>query len=77
MLYEVITVGDIVILEAGDKIPADGVIIDGEVAIDESMINGEAKEIYKRKYMPTRIDNSYVYKGTVVCQKRATSYNFV
>lgn len=71
---EDVVVGDIVLLEAGDKIPADGVIIDGEIAIDESMINGEAKEVYKRKYMPNRIDNSYVYKGTVVCQKKATMY---
>ena len=71
---EDVVVGDMILLEAGDKIPADGVIIDGEIAIDESMINGEAKKVYKRKYLPNRIDNSYVYKGTVVCQKRATMY---
>lgn len=69
-----VVVGDIVILETGDKIPADGVVIDGEISVDESMINGETKEVYKRKYMPNCIDNSYIYKGTVVCQKRATMY---
>ncbi len=71
---EEVVVGDIVLLETGDKIPADGVVIDGEISVDESMINGETKEVYKRKYMPNCVDNSYIYKGTVVCQKRATMY---
>ena len=30
---------DIVILEQGDKIPADGIIIDGEITVDESSLN--------------------------------------
>src|SRR5574344_1034452 len=36
--------GDIIILEIGDRIPADGMIIEGNLAVDESLINGEAKE---------------------------------
>ena len=39
-----VVVGDIVYLESGDKIPADGIIISGECYSDESMISGEAKE---------------------------------
>ena len=35
---------DIVILEQGDKIPADGIIIDGEITTDEKDLNGETKE---------------------------------
>ena len=30
---------DIVILESGDKVPADGIIIEAEIAIDESTLN--------------------------------------
>jgi len=39
-----ITMGDCVLLQTGDKIPADGVIIDGTISVDQSILNGEAKE---------------------------------
>ena len=39
-----ITLGDCVLLQTGDKIPADGVIIDGSINVDQSILNGEAKE---------------------------------
>ncbi len=39
-----ITMGDCVLLQSGDKIPADGVIIDGTITVDQSILNGEAKE---------------------------------
>ena len=39
-----ITMGDCVLLQTGDKIPADGVIIDGSIQVDQSILNGEAKE---------------------------------
>ena len=39
-----ITMGDCVLLQTGDKIPADGVIIDGNISVDQSILNGEAKE---------------------------------
>ena len=39
-----ITMGDCVMLQTGDKIPADGVIIDGSIQVDQSILNGEAKE---------------------------------
>ena len=42
-----IVVKDIVKLESGDKIPADGILIDGNLSVDESTINGESKEIHK------------------------------
>ena len=35
---------DIVYLESGNKVPADGVIIDGLIGVDESSLNGETKE---------------------------------
>ena len=43
-----IVVGDLVLLEAGDKIPADGRMIEGEITVDESASNGETKEARKK-----------------------------
>ena len=39
-----IVIGDCVLLQTGDKIPADGVVIDGSIQVDQSILNGEAKE---------------------------------
>lgn len=44
---EDIVAGDIVILQSGDKIPADGVLVDGELRVDNSALNGEAEECKK------------------------------
>ena len=38
-----VVVGDIVLLTTGDKVPADGVLINGELEVDESSLNGETK----------------------------------
>ena len=37
-----VKVGDILILKPGDKVPVDGEIIEGETAIDESLVTGES-----------------------------------
>lgn len=44
---EDLVVGDIVILQSGDKIPADGILIDGELSVDNSALNGETEECKK------------------------------
>ena len=36
-----LTVGDIIKVEQGTTIPADGVILQGETSVDESLLNGE------------------------------------
>jgi len=40
--------GDIVIVKPGEKIPVDGIIIEGESAIDESMVTGEPMPVDKK-----------------------------
>ena len=40
-------VGDLVLVRPGGRIPADGVIVDGEVEVDESMVTGESKPVAK------------------------------
>lgn len=42
-----LVVGDIVLLQAGEKIPADGHLVWGELTVDQSALNGEAKEARK------------------------------
>ena len=62
-----VVVGDIVILETGDKIPADGIIIDGEIDADESSLNGETKEAHKVAVTSNIInEKNKVYRGSVV-----------
>ena len=70
-----VVVGDIVILEVGDKIPADGYLIDGFITVDESSLNGESKEVYKEKidsWKNTINDTNKVYRGCVVYSDMAT-----
>jgi P-type Cu2+ transporter len=43
-----IALGNIVILKPGDKVPVDGEIIEGETAIDESLVTGESMPVAKK-----------------------------
>ena len=42
-----VVVGDQIILQSGDRIPADGTLIDGDLRVDNSVLNGEAEECRK------------------------------
>ena len=44
---EDVQVGDIVVVKSGQSIPLDGVIIEGQTSIDESMITGESLPVDK------------------------------
>ena len=44
---EEIVVGDRIVIGAGERIPADCYIVEGEVSVDQSAITGESKEIKK------------------------------
>ena len=69
-----VVVGDIVFLQAGDKIPADGVIAGGEIKVDQAALNGETEEAEKtapsggETYdIKDLLNRFYAYRGTVVC----------
>ncbi len=44
-----VVVGDKVLLQSGDKIPADGILISGALSVDNSALNGEAEECRKKE----------------------------
>lgn len=43
-----VQVGQVVRVKPGDKIPVDGVMIEGEIYVDESMLSGESMPVRKR-----------------------------
>jgi Cu+-exporting ATPase len=46
---EQVRVGDIVVVHPGEKIPVDGIIVEGKSSIDESMVTGESMPVSKSK----------------------------
>ena len=66
IIIDEIVKGDTVLLSVGDKIPADGILIKGELYVDESSLNGETKEIHKSIGNDERL-----FRGAVVYSKEA------
>lgn len=75
-----IVIGDCILLQSGDKIPADGKIVDGDIKVDQSVLNGESAEASKIVMPEDYSDegeamdflNPYkVFRGSVVCSGNA------
>jgi calcium-translocating P-type ATPase len=70
-----IVVEDYVVLQLGDKVPADGVLVDGELSVRHDMFDGEVRERLKLEAPPSYIpanptdlrDKFLVFRGTLVC----------
>jgi Ca2+-transporting ATPase len=73
ILINEIVKGDYVLLQSGDKIPADGIIINGELKVNQASLTGESEEITKtattEDYSLQSNDFSdphYLFRGSVV-----------
>ncbi len=59
---EELVLDDIICLEAGSQIPADAVVVSGELQVNEALITGEANEITKQEKDPL-MSGSFVVSG--------------
>lgn len=69
-----LVVGDLVLLQAGERVPADGHVVYGELLVDQSALNGESKEI-RKTFNPAAnsaslnlLSQSGLFAGSVVCE---------
>jgi len=71
-----IVVGDLVLLQSGDRVPADGVMLEGSLDVDQSSLNGESKEVKKfpqtfhtksESDKESFVNPTMLFSGTIVC----------
>lgn len=72
-----VVVGDIVLLQNGDKVPADGKLLQGDLRVNNSSLNGETEECKKTSCAgdfefpenvtgDTLVDKHCMFKGTTI-----------
>jgi len=54
-----VKIKDIVVIKSGEKIPVDGIVVEGQGYVDESMLTGESIPVNKKERDP-------VYAGTIL-----------
>lgn len=79
--FKDVVIGDLVLLQSGDKIPADGTLIDGNIIVNNAVLNGESEDCKKfaikevdltKIYLPetiqntTYVDKTSLFRDTVV-----------
>lgn len=75
--FDDVVVSDKVIVQSGDKIPADGILVDGNIKVDNSVLNGEVEACEKFSTcenieFPDTItgdifvDKNFLFRGAVV-----------
>ena len=73
ILINEIVKGDYILLQSGDKIPADGIIINGELKVNQASLTGESEEVTKSATGEDYTlksndfnDPHYLFRGSVV-----------
>ncbi|NLT58354.1 MAG: calcium-translocating P-type ATPase, PMCA-type [Clostridiales bacterium] len=72
---EEIVVGDLVLLQPGERVPADGCLLEGRLEVDQSALNGESKEAQKHPRAGGRgeppgegfLAPERLFSGSIVC----------
>lgn len=75
LIVDNITMDDAILLQAGDKIPADGILLKGTLKVNQAALNGESEDSTKEVYEndnKTPLNSSdtfnkyYLFRGSVV-----------
>lgn len=83
--HDDVVVGDVVVLQSGDKIPADGFLIEGSLKVNNSALNGETEECKKipapdgfkmaeKLTGDTFVDDHSLFRGAVVYSGEGLMY---
>ena len=64
-------VGDRIRIKSGEKVPADGTVVEGKTSIDESMLTGESVPVEKKEGDPI-VGGSINGRGSIVAEVRKT-----
>ena len=70
---EDIKVGDLLVVKKGEKVPVDGIVIEGSTSLDTSMLTGESEELIVNKN--DEILSGSINKGNVILMKSTKVYN--
>ena len=78
VLVDDIVKGDQILLQSGDKIPVDGIILEGELKVNQAVLNGESEDAKKLPLADQVVPDSSdlftelkVFRGTVVTSGEA------
>ncbi len=66
-----VSVGDLVEVRPGEKIPVDGIVVEGEARVDESMLTGESRPVKKDvgslvSGAAMNMDGAFIFRATKV-----------
>ena len=70
---EDIKVNDLLIIKKGEKVPVDGVVLEGNTSLDTSMLTGESEEIEAK--VKDEILSGSINKGNVITMKATKIYS--
>ena len=70
---EDVNIGDLLVIKKGEKIPVDGIIVDGNTYLDTSMLTGESEEVFVQE--KDEILSGSINKGDVITMKSTKVYS--
>ncbi|MEK2646219.1 copper-translocating P-type ATPase [Bdellovibrio sp. BCCA] len=68
---DTLNLGDRILIRPGEKVPADGIVIEGLSSVDESMLTGESKPVSKQSGSPI-IGGAVNGEGSLTAEVRKT-----